>query len=104
MLLSFGVSGNHSFCCDIFSNYLDISDLAVRLILKLPLPIDSLNAPPTPAPKWHWYLLLCIYMIYIYFVIASVHSFFNTFFKSGIDKSLEWSTIPVCPRNNWETD
>ena len=32
------------------------------------------------------------------FFIASVHSFFILFFfKSGIDKSMEWSTMPVCP-------
>ena len=34
------------------------------------------------------------------FFIASVHSFsffINTFLKSGIDKSTEWSTIPACP-------
>ena len=33
------------------------------------------------------------------FFIASVHSFKkkNTFKKSGIDKSTEWSTIPACP-------
>ena len=31
------------------------------------------------------------------FFIASVHSFFLYFFKSGIDKSTEWSTIPACP-------
>ena len=30
--------------------------------------------------------------------IASVHSFFDTFFfKSGIARSTEWSTIPACP-------
>ena len=31
------------------------------------------------------------------FFIASVHSFFILFKKSGIDKSMEWSTIPACP-------
>ena len=31
------------------------------------------------------------------FFIASVHSFFYTFLKSGIDKSTEWSTIQACP-------
>ena len=31
------------------------------------------------------------------FFIASVHSFFYTFLKSGIDKSIEWATIPACP-------
>ena len=31
------------------------------------------------------------------FFIASVHSFFILFFKYGIDKSTEWSTIPACP-------
>ena len=31
------------------------------------------------------------------FFIASAHSFFYTFLKSGIDKSTEWSTIPACP-------
>ena len=32
------------------------------------------------------------------FFIASVHSFFIPFFfKSGIAKSTEWSTIPACP-------
>ena len=40
-----------------------------------------------------------LYIIYIFF--ASVHSFFflflNSFLKSGIDKSTEWSMIPVCP-------
>ena len=39
--------------------------------------------------------------IYIFFIIASVHSFFvvvvDTFLKSGIDKSTEWSMIPACP-------
>ena len=29
---------------------------------------------------------------------ASLHSFFYTFLKSGIDESTEWSTIPACPR------
>ena len=29
--------------------------------------------------------------------IASVHSFFILFLKSGIDKLAEWSTIPLCP-------
>ena len=33
----------------------------------------------------------------IQFFIASVHSFFRLFLKSGIDKSTEWSTIPACP-------
>ena len=32
-----------------------------------------------------------------YFFIASVHSFFDTFLKSGIDESTEWSTVPACP-------
>ena len=31
------------------------------------------------------------------FSIASVHSFFILFFKSGTDKSTELSTIPACP-------
>ena len=31
------------------------------------------------------------------FFIASVHFFFYTFLKSGIDKSTEWSTILACP-------
>ena len=31
------------------------------------------------------------------FFIASVHSFLKLFFKSGIDKSTEWSKIPACP-------
>ena len=31
------------------------------------------------------------------FFIASVHSFFILFLKSGIDKSTEWSTILACP-------
>ena len=45
---------------------------------------------------FHWYLLLCIYII---FFIAFVHFFFffDTFSKSGLDISTEWSTIPACP-------
>ena len=31
------------------------------------------------------------------FFIASVHSFFILFFKSGIHKSMEWSMIPASP-------
>ena len=51
---------------------------------------------------WHWYLLLCIYIIFLFlffiFVIAPAHSFFILFFfKSDIDKSTEWSTIPARP-------
>ena len=49
------------------------------------------------AAIWRWYLLLCIYVIFFSIIIASVHSFFILFSKSGIDKSTEWSTIPACP-------
>ena len=38
-----------------------------------------------------------VHLYTFFFIIASVHSFFNTFFKSGIDKSMELSTMPVCP-------
>ena len=31
------------------------------------------------------------------FFIASVHSFFYTFLKSGICKVMEWSMIQACP-------
>ena len=31
------------------------------------------------------------------FFIAFVHCFCILFQKSGIDKSMEWSTIPACP-------
>ena len=31
------------------------------------------------------------------FLVASVHSFFILFFKSGTDKSTEWSMISACP-------
>ena len=42
--------------------------------------------------------ICCYAFIYILeFFIASVHSFFYTFLKSGIDKSTEWSMIPACP-------
>ena len=51
------------------------------------------------AAIWHWYLLLCIYVIlFLLIFIASVHFFLILFFKSGIDTSTEWSTIPACPR------
>ena len=46
---------------------------------------------------WHWYLLLCIHEIFFSVFIASVHSFFNTFLKSVVDKLTEWSMIPACP-------
>ena len=46
-------------------------------------------------------LVFAIINLYNIFLkcIASVHFFFffYTFLKSGIDKSMEWSTIPVCP-------
>ena len=43
-------------------------------------------------------LVFAIIHLYDFFkiFIVSVH-FFNTFFKSGIYKSTEWSTIPTCP-------
>ena len=47
----------------------------------------------------HGTSICCYAFIYLFdiFIIASDHSFFfNTFFKSGIDKSREWSTIPAC--------
>ena len=38
----------------------------------------------------------CYTFMYIFFFIASVHSFFSVLFlKSRIDKSTEWSTIPA---------
>ena len=46
----------------------------------------------------------CYTFIYCFkYFIASVHSFlsFFFFFESGIDKSTEWSTIPVCPSVMW---
>ena len=41
----------------------------------------------------------CSFIYYFeFFLIASVHSFYILFFfKSGIDYSTEWSTIPECP-------
>ena len=43
-------------------------------------------------------LVFAVMHLYNFFFIASVHSFFYTFFKkSGIDKSSEWSMIPACP-------
>ena len=43
------------------------------------------------------FAVMHLYNIFDFFFIASVHSFFYTFLKSGIDKSTEWSTIPACP-------
>ena len=40
---------------------------------------------------------ICCYTFICTVFIASVHSFFNTLFRSGNDKSTEWSTIPACP-------
>ena len=40
--------------------------------------------------------IMHLYNIFNFF-IAFVHSYFYTFLKSGIDKSMEWSTIPACP-------
>ena len=44
-----------------------------------------------------WVFAVMHVYIYIFFIIASVHSFFILFKKSGIDKSMEWPTIPACP-------
>ena len=38
--------------------------------------------------------ICCYAFIFVIFVIASVHSFFMPFLKSGIDKLTEWSMIP----------
>ena len=55
--------------------------------------ITGFNVPLTPYGTG----ICCYAFIYIFF-IAFVHSFFIYFFlKSVIDKSMEWSTIPVCP-------
>ena len=43
------------------------------------------------------FAVMHLYNILDFFSIASVHSFFTLFLKSGIDKSTEWSTIPACP-------
>ena len=43
------------------------------------------------------FAVMHLYNVLEYFFIASVHSFFYTFFISGIDKSTKWSTIPACP-------
>ena len=36
-------------------------------------------------------------MIFSFFFYCICPFLFCTFFKSGIDKSTEWSTIPACP-------
>ena len=42
--------------------------------------------------------ICCYAFIYYFLSFFPVHSFFiYTFKKSGIDKSMEWSTIPACP-------
>ena len=38
-----------------------------------------------------------MHSFFFFLIIASVRSFFVLFFKSGFDKSTEWSTIPACP-------
>ena len=43
------------------------------------------------------FAVMYLYNIFYNFVVAYVHSFFNTFSTSGIDKSSEWSTIPAIP-------
>ena len=35
--------------------------------------------------------------IFLFLLLLSTPLFFFVFFKSGIDKSTEWSTIPACP-------
>ena len=42
-------------------------------------------------------LVFAVMHLYNFFFIASLHSFLILFKKSGIDKSMEWSTIPACP-------
>ena len=53
--------------------------------------------------SWSMVCAACCHMALVsavmhlnFFLIASVHSFYTFFFnKSGIDKSTEWSTVPV---------
>ena len=51
------------------------------------------------AARCHKALVFAVMHSYNIFLIASVHCFFYNSFKSDIDidKSTEWSTIPVCP-------
>ena len=42
------------------------------------------------------FAVMHLYNIFKFF-IASVHFFFYTFLKSGIDKLVKWSMIPACP-------
>ena len=42
------------------------------------------------------FAVMHLYNLFLIF-IASVHSFFILFLKSGIDKSIEWSSISACP-------
>ena len=49
------------------------------------------------AAIWHWYLLLCSDILFFWFsMLLSI-----PFFKSGIDKSTEWSTMAPST-NDWE--
>ena len=42
-------------------------------------------------------VICCYAFIYIFFFYCICSFLFYTFFKSGIDKSTEWSMIPDCP-------
>ena len=43
------------------------------------------------------FAVMHLYNILIFLLLLSIPFFLILFFKSGIDKSTEWSTIPACP-------
>ena len=43
------------------------------------------------------FAIIHLYDIFYFLLLLSIPFLYFFFFKSGIDKSTEWSTIPACP-------
>ena len=73
--------------------------IVILLMMRDDKSIRSVCRSMVSAACCHMALVFAVMHLYNLFLIfiASVHSFFILFLKSGIDKSTEWSTIPACP-------
>ena len=86
------------FLLNFFQKILQYFLLKDRLFCMTPVQqLGEVSWSVVCAACCHMALVFAVMHLYFFFNCFCPFLFYTFFFKSGIDKSTEWSTIPACP-------